>query len=413
MRFTDSSIKALRPRSKRYDVFEHGTMGFHLRISPRGVKTFCYRYSHKGKTKRLTIGRYPAMSLKEANAIVSDSRNMILSGIDPAEAKKKEQEKERAAVTVGKLIELYIGNYAINKNKSWADIRKFLNRYVPEEWKRRKAQSIERWEVYALLEKINARGHGQTCNKLRAFLRVMFDYAVERSMIKMSPMWGIKKMHRPRPRSRFLSDDEIRNFWNDFPRLTNCTKVVELALKLMLVTGQRACEIRLMKKEHLDYENLIWTIPPENSKNGKQHRVPLSELAVDIIREAYQLHKEYIFIFNSPKNRDMELSRHSLPRVVLKYYQQALIPRFTPHDLRRTFVTHCTQLGMRRDWIKYVLNHANSDVTSIYDQYAYDKEKKTILDSWASVLIRHINSEDKPEVEKSNVINFLLTEKGE
>jgi integrase len=241
----------------------------------------------------------------------------------------------------------------------------------------------------------------------------MFEYAVERSILDASPLWGIKKMYKTTSRDRVLDNNEIKYFWNNFATVINCSKVTELTLKTMLATGQRSGEVRHMKTEDLNYQNLIWTIPASISKNKKEHRVPLSPLAIELIREAYQLHKKHDYIFSSPVKPNEPMDRHAIARPVANFSKKGDIEKFTPHDLRRTFTTHCTRNGLRRDWIKYVLNHSEGDVTAVYDKYEYDDEKKSILDAWAGILLEIINSGDEQEEEKTDVVNFLLVEKEE
>jgi len=408
-KLTDIGIQALKPKGRRYDVFEQGAMGLHIRITPRGVKTFAYRYSFGGKARRISLGRYPALSLAEAREKATQIHNKALSGIDPSEEQKSQKEKEDASPTVKELIGLYIKNRAKPNKKTWEKDEYILNLYIPADWMGRKAADIKRWEIFTLLEEKKNKGHGVTSNHIRAALSMMFGYAVERSIIETSPVWGIKKMHKSVRRDRVLSEKEIKYFWGQMSQITGCSKVVELCLKTMLATGQRSGEVRGMKTEHLDYENLIW-INPE-TKNGKEHRIPLSALAIDLIREAYQIHKQHDYIFSSPKEENTPMDRQTLARAVARFCEKGDIEKFTPHDLRRTFTTHCVRNGLRRDWVKYALNHSYGDVTDVYDRYDYDKEKKSVLDAWGDILIGIVTSEDDVGEEKNNVVNFLLAEK--
>lgn len=340
-------------------------------------------------------------------------RLTLITRLLEVSTQRKNKEKEKSAATIQDLIDLYINNHASYNNKSWESIKYTLNHYIPPDWKDRKAKSIERWEVFSFLEGIRNAGKGATCNRVRAYLKVMFEYAVERSILDASPLWGIKKMYKTTSRDRALDNNEIKYFWNNFATVINCSKVTELTLKTMLATGQRSGEVRHMKTEDLNYQNLIWTIPASISKNKKEHRVPLSPLAIELIREAYQLHKKHDYIFSSPVKPNEPMDRHAIARPVANFSKKGDIEKFTPHDLRRTFTTHCTRNSLRRDWIKYVLNHSEGDVTAVYDKYEYDDEKKSIFDAWAGTLLEIINSGDEQEEEKTDVVNFLLVEKEE
>jgi integrase len=120
-------------------------------------------------------------------------------------------------------------------------------------------------------------------NRVAALLTQMFSFGVERGMLEATPFTSL-----PRPggteksRNRKLDDREVRTFWKKLTS-SGLSAEVQIALKLILVTAQRPGEVALAARQEFDLERGIWTIPPERSKNGKPHPVPLSDLALSLL----------------------------------------------------------------------------------------------------------------------------------
>jgi integrase len=132
----------------------------------------------------------------------------------------------------------------------------------------------------------------------------------------------------------------------------------------------------------VDFDTAVWTIPPERAKNGRQHRVPLTDGTADVLRRR--------LVERAPDEA----------RVFPGFYHQrqdllALRPdTYRWHDLRRTVATRLAALGFPDETIGRVLNHAKRGVTAtVYNQYAYDREKRQALEAWAREVARLVNTE--------------------
>jgi integrase len=165
------------------------------------------------------------------------------------------------------------------------------------------------------------------------------------------------------------------------------------ALKLILVTAQRPGEVIGIHSSEID--GCWWTIPAERSKNGREHRVFLTPLAINLMEG------EKGFVFESPKG-EKPIGVNALARALrnnLKPHPKTgkirmQMEPFTPHDLRRTAATRLAEMGYTDEIIGAILNHTRPTVTAHhYNHYRYDKEKRTALENWARKLESIITGE--------------------
>jgi integrase len=394
--FTDRFLAALKATARRYEVLDPARQGLLMRVTPNGVKTFCFRYQRNGKTVRIMIGRYPAIPLRVAYETHSDLlkklhrgeelRNHAAPGMrglgfaaEPAEP----------ALTVGDLAKEFAQRYLQRERKHPREAELTIQANILRYWRNRPAASITRRDGVLLLDRIVDRDAPVMANRVAALLSQMFRFGVERGMLEASPFIS---MSRPggteKGRRRKLDEREVRIFWKKLT-CSNLNAEVRLALKLILVTAQRPGEVALAAWNEFDLERRIWTIPPERSKNGQQHEVPLSDLALTLIRHLRRRFGETQYLIPSRCWR----ARSSAP-ITVRALSQAIrdrrahfaLPNFTPHDLRRTAASLMTASGVPRLHVEKVLNHTIDDVAEIYDRHDYSDEKRAALCRLANCL---------------------------
>jgi integrase len=380
MKLTDRQIKNLKPQADRYEVFEE--RGFGIRVAPTGRKTFIYFYRMPGESKkrRLTIGTYPTMSLAEAHRRYAEAREMVAQGVDPGSKTVSERAEERKAPTVADLANEYLEKWAKPRKRSWKEDKRILEKDILPIWGQSKAKDITRRNVIRLLDGIVDRGAGIMANRTLATIRKMFNFAVSRDIVVISPCLAVRAPAPEQRRDRVLTTDEIRALWHSLEdaKMAEGTK---LALKLQLVTGQRKAEIVTATWEEIDLTDKWWTIPAEKAKNKMAHRVPLSPLAMELLQAVKTLVGDSNWLFPSPragKHITPEAVDHALRRPGL----EALGFSFVPHDLRRTAASHMTGMGISRLVVSKILNHVERGITAVYDRHSYDKEKRQALEAW-------------------------------
>jgi hypothetical protein len=150
--FTDKGIQALKPSTGRRIVWAKGLKGFGLRITPKGTKSFIYKYDIDGKDRWLTLGRYPKLKLAEALKKYGEALEKVDAGEDPAEENVQLNIKNRNALTVRQLADDYIEKYAKPRKRSWKEDERILNHDVLDRWGTSKVSKITRRNVLDLLD---------------------------------------------------------------------------------------------------------------------------------------------------------------------------------------------------------------------------------------------------------------------
>ncbi|NNE82461.1 MAG: tyrosine-type recombinase/integrase [Alphaproteobacteria bacterium] len=376
---TTRSLEAIKPPAEgRVEHWDKDVKGLGLRVSSSGRKTWVLMYRVRGhkRLRRATLGTYPTLSLADARDQARDDLSAAAKGRDPAELRSE----ERQAETFSELAEDYMERYAKKYKRSWFKDRQHLDRDLLPRFRHRKAASIKRREVIALLEEIADRGAPVGANRTLEIIRRIYNWGIEQEIVVINPCQRIKKVGIERPRERVLSNEEIRSVWNAFdgetPRMRDL-------FRLRLLTAQRPGEVSRLRWEDIDLASGWWTIPPEFSKNGLTHRVPLSKPAIEVLLQTEGHEKKSGWVFPSPTG---EGPLRSVWRAMDNIRKRSGV-EFVPHDLRRTAASRMTgDLGIARLTVSKVLNHVETGVTATYDRHSYDKEKRAALEAWAQRL---------------------------
>ena len=395
--FTDKMIKALKPKDHIYDIREKN--GFAIRTFPSGEKSWVFIYTYGGRKRRMTLGSYKTMTLAEARIKHGDAYKMLKSeDKDPAQVQQQEKADSRDSSTVSGLIDEYIEKWAKPRKRSWKEDQRILERDIKSAWGRRKAKDITKRDVVLLLEDIVKRGAPIAANRTFACIRRVFNFAVERDIITTTPCITIKAPSKENQRDRCLSVEEIKALWKGLDKAPMAAST-KLVLKLQLATAQRKGEILSAEWDEINFDTRWWIIPENKAKNGIQHRVPLSELAIELLSQQRQLSGQSRWVFPSDSGKH-PMRGQSIDKAVRRsddeVFKKAKIKHFTPHDLRRTAATHMTEMGISRLVVSKILNHVDSNITAIYDRHSYDTEKRNALEAWGKK-IHQLNCNQKLE----------------
>ena len=382
MKFTDRSIRNLKRRSQRYEGWEDNGKGFGVRVSPKGRKTWIFLYRFNKRPRRMSFGTYPTVSLAMAHKRHAKAvAQLVEEGIDPGAIKQHEAARARTAPTIPDLGNEYMEFHAKKKKRSWREDQRMLNVYVLPKWGKAKVGEIRRRDLVLLLDDIDA---PIQANRVLALVRKMFNFAVDRGILEATPFTRMKLPHEEKERGRTLTPDEIKAFWNGLDK-SNVEKRTRLALKFLLVTAQRSIEVSDAARSEIDLYKRIWTIPANRTKNGYEHRLPLPDLAVELLGEAYALGGDSAYVFPDKKNGTKSMNEGTLRQAVSRNLAVFGIPQFTPHDLRRTASTMMRSLVSAKG-VDKVLNHIPPKLERTYDQHDYMPEKRQALEKWAGKL---------------------------
>ena len=394
----DLAIKALKPRPREYEVAVREHRGLVVVVYPSSTKSFALRFRQDGILKRVRLN---APTLAQARSEWQAQRDLLKTGEDPSEKirsarvdKQLKRHSARIETTIEKLIEDFIKNYAKPNKKSWKSDEQKLKADILPKWGRLKAKDIKRGDVKDLLKDVAKRAP-VGANRLLAVVRKMFNWAVDEGILEYSPCARMTRQAPEKSRDRVLSDDEIRTLWNGLAKI-DLSVASQLALKLQLVTAVRIGEATGATRKEFDLKRKEWLIPGARTKNGLEHLVPLSPLALEIV-SSIGGDSEVLF----PGERDGNSLRVDVISHDVPYLREELgMDHFTSHDLRRTAATHLGELEFPPHIINAVLNHKDRTVGAIYNRYKYAKEKRLALEAWARKLLKIVNEKDSKAAPK-------------
>ena len=411
MKFTNTSIKALKAKSERYEQWEDNGKGFGIRVSPSGRKSWIFMYRYEGRARRMTLGVYPKMTLADAHYAHADARKSLEKGDDPGSILTEANKESIQAPTMARLVDEYIEKWAKPRKRTWKEDARILAKDVVPNLGRRKARDVKPRDINLVIDKIVERDAPISATRALRIIKKMFSFAVSRGILDASPCVAIEPPAKEGHRERVLEEKEIKKFWFGLDKavMANGTKLV---LKLLLVTGQRKGEVAQAEWSEIDLDQRWWTISSEKTKNKRVHRVPLTGIAIDLLKEAKALAKDSKWVFPSVKNQS--ITPRSISRAIRNNSQEKpanhpkhkppygdffQIDHFTPHDLRRTVATKMAESGVDETNISKVLNHIVEGVTGKhYNLYSYDREKRKALEKWARELKSITSGKQKGKV---------------
>jgi integrase len=372
LQLTDRFCQHAKSTTPQTDYFDAAVTGLALRVTSQGVKS--WSLLHGTPRRRLTLGRYPALSLAAARTLALETKEGRTQG------------------TVAALAETYLRS--ISTLRSASEIERRLRKdalpiigHIP-------LRELHRRDVTRV---IDAKSAPIAARRVFEDLRAMIRWGVSRGDLDFNPIDGMQGPPSSRPRDRVLSDDEIRWLWFELAELNSIR--VGLIIKFCLVTAQRLGEVTGLRTDELDLSKAMWNIPGSRTKNGFAHSVPLSQLALSVIKEAQISNMQSAAdleivdggVFGVGPNHVGDVIRDQLQGVYHGATRgQTQNGKWTCHDCRRTALTKMAELGVAPIVLGHVANHRTTTKAGItlgvYVQHAYEKEKREALELWSKRL---------------------------
>ncbi len=402
VRLTDRFVATVNSEgATQADYFDDApkTRGLALRVSSTGRKVWTFHFTSPkdGNRARLTFGAYPAIGLGDARGRALEAHG-YLNETPPRDPRDVLRDAADGAMTIKGLVDAYLDELGRRGRRSIAEIRRRFVRNVMPLIGNVKVADIHRRDINRVVDPIVRRGSPVEAARTFEDVRAAVRWGVSKGYLDANPIQGMPKPAHGAPRERELSDDEIRVLWNGLGVALPRSKACQRIIRLCLLTAQRVGEVSGMAPQELDLKTGIWTIPSERSKNGHEHKVPLSDAAIATIKEAMADAGDgakFIFPNSDGEGRLPGIAvAHTIARAHAKDEKHPLgrfgIDHWTAHDLRRTAVSQMAGLGVAPIVLGHVINHRSvtrAGVTlAVYSQYDYAKEKRAALDAWAERL---------------------------
>jgi Arm DNA-binding domain/Phage integrase family/Phage integrase central domain len=402
----DRIIKAIKPAAagKRVEVWDALVPGLGVRVTDTGTKSFVLvaRYGGADNPARRALGSYGALTLEQARNKAREWLALIQRGIDPQAEVERQRlaEQRKRAGTFASVCEDYIRDKLSTQRRGRDAELQLRNEFI-KRWGERPITEITPADVKAVVREVKDRAP-YMAHALLSNVRRMFNWAIEQGDygLEHSPCDHLKAkslIGERQPRSRILSDDEIRAFWRACVRMGYPHGDLGRAL---LLTGTRHREMAAAPWAEFDLARATWTIDQKRFKSNSEHIVPLTDDMLALIRDLPRF-KSGAFLFSTSYGKiatDItEKVKTKIDERMLRTLQAMARVRgddpdsvelrpWVIHDLRRTVRTHLAALRTPDHIAEMVLGHGKKGLQRVYDQHRYESEMREALERWAARL---------------------------
>lgn len=395
MKLTAQTVEKMGGGKRRMEIPDNLCTGLYLVVQTTGRKGWQVRYRHGGVHRRMTLGAFPTLSLAAARVRAREVMAAASEGRDPAEEVKAATAPKVAddRDLVRSLIKDFHKRH-LSTLRTGEAVKRELDRHVVTAWGDRDVASITRRDVIELLDGIADSGRVVTANRVRAYLGKFFAWCIQRDILPLSPVAGVKPVAREASRDRVLSDAEVRWLWQaceeeGFPWGPMG--------QILLLTGQRLSEVARMTDSEID--GALWRLPAARTKNGRAHAVPLSDSTGDVLRAVPRIKSATGYVFTTSGETPVSgfhkarehLARRMVENAAKERGEPVSIDHWTFHDLRRTAATGMARLGIPVRVTEAVLNHVSGTgggIVAVYQRHDFADEKRSALDAWSRMVLQ-------------------------
>ena len=373
--------------TKRVEIGDSILPGLYLVVQPSSeAKSWAVRSRVDGRPIKITIGQFPAFGLAEARAEASKIVRALAEGRDPRHdrAEREAEQKRARRETLKAAVVAYLKDREGElRPKTLIEIKRHLETH----WQPlhdRALRVITRREIADVMVELKARSGPVAMNRARAALSALYAWAIARGLADASPVQGTPKAAE-KSRERVLSLTEMRQIW----AATEDSSDHDVIVRLAMLLGQRRDEIGGMRWDEIDLDELAptWTLPGSRVKNGRMHVVPLSPVAVELLKRRPTI-AGHPNVFG--KRAGQPFSGWSRCKARLDQRLRIEQP-WTLHDVRRSLATHIADHNIAAPHIvEAILNHVSghrAGVAGIYNRARYAGEMRRALTAWGELLL--------------------------
>jgi integrase len=396
IKFTETTVKALpAPASGRIEYLDTRVAGLYLRVTSKGVKTFSYFGRPKGSSKmeRVTIGKWPAVKVEEAQTRALTLAGELASGSSVAAASRA----KRNEMTVAELFDLYLDR---SRAKRKDVLKGIFDNYIAPQFGTRKLSEVShtmvsRWHngipaAIVRQRQQEGRAHSikpnlghRTANVAADHLRALFNFAkVQRLYADENPTSSVKRFAEVE-RDRFIKRGELRPFFEALAAYPNPT--MRSFFFVALLTGARRTNVAAMRWVDVDLDDATWRL--EETKNGTPQTVTLAPAVVDLLKQIKpEDTKAKPWVFPSARAKSKTGHMVEPKGAWKKILQTAGLSDLRLHDLRRTLGSWQAASGSSLQVIGKSLNHKSVSATAIYARLDLDPVRESVERAAGAIL---------------------------
>ena len=388
MPLNDTLIRGLKAEARARKHFDGG--GLFLFIPTSGSKLWRMAYRFEGKSKLLSFGSYPALSLREAREQRDEAKKLLAQGIDPA-AHKREEHKARLTAQRDSFQniarEWHEVRLAEFSEKHRGTVMYRLETYIFPGIGAKHIAKLDTPDILAVVTPLGQKGLHETSRRLLQIINQVFRYAIATGRAKHNIAADLRGALRPRRvthRAAIVEPSKVGQLLRDIDAYEGYFPLV-CALKLAPLVFTRPTELRAARWSEFDLDEKEWRIPADRMKQRRQHIVPLSTQAVRILEDLHDATGDGTYLFPSIRTATRPISDATLLNALRRmgYQKQEM----SVHGFRSIASTLLNELGYNRDWIERQLAHGeDNDVRAAYNHAEYLPERRRMMQEWADYL---------------------------
>lgn len=376
---SDSKIKALKPSDKLYRA--RVDRGLYIEVTPSGTKHWRYRYGWHGKATMMTLGKFPAIGLREARKKQEEAEALLAKGINPAHAVQASKANTFEAVAR----EWLADGKSVWTHRVYAQRESLLETDVLPLLGPRPIAEVSAAHVLQVCQTIERRAPSMA-NVAKQLLGAIFRKGVATLRCEHDPTTVLKGSLKPRvtQHAAIMERKQMKDFFDGLGR-SGAHPQTRRAAELLFETTVRSVEIIDGRWSEIDWTERKWIIPAERMKKRRDHVVPLTRRAFTLLQSLKPLTQgELIFSITNDKPPARDLLRKLFERIAKDYES---LTGVSPHGIRGTFSTWAHDSGYPTEIIEAQLNHVDRNVTrAAYNRAAYLEQRREMLEAWSAYL---------------------------
>jgi integrase len=404
MKFSTKAIADFQMPPGKNDHWEpdNEIPNLYLRVRTSGSKVLVFSYKFGGKPRKITLGSAAAINISKARETARDLNARVRLGQDPA--KERDEAQSKARQTVGALIPRFLNHERSHLSPRWYANKEHHLLVHAKPLHPLQIDKVEKRDVATCLALVAENSGERTSDIVRASLSSLYVWAITQGLADHNPTVGTLR-HAQKSRDRVLSPAELRIILNNLS-----DDHFGSIIRLLAYLGQRAGEISGLRWSEIDFNANVILLPASRTKNGRPHTVPIDPVRAILAAQPRRMTpngelRDLIFGIGEGPFSGWSKSKQALDDRIAATTGSPL-PDWRVHDLRRSFVTHCAEIGIAPHIIEAAVNHISGHkggVAGTYNRAVYAREVRIALDRWAEWLTAVI------EGRESNIVALPQT----
>ena len=376
--------------------------GLRLVVSPSGARKWVFRFTINGRRREMGLGSFPDVSLAEAREKAAECRKLVREGTDPIEARRQAQVKVPTFTScAARYIRAHRRGWKNAKHaRQWVST---LKTYACPVIGNKPVDAISTEDILAILSPIWTE-KTETAKRVQGRIENILDFAAAhkwRDQMNPARWRGHLDKLLPRPSRVKKVTHHPAMPYSEVPafmvELANNSSISAKALQFLILTATRTSEVLLAKWEEVDLEEAVWTIPAERMKARREHRVPLSDMALDILKSLPRIEgNPYVF---PGARHGRPLSNMALLQLMRKmgYGPKGKRGPYVPHGFRSSFRDWAGEVSsFPRDVAEMALAHViENKAEAAYRRGDLFAKRRKMMQAWANFVSSEIRKSEK------------------